>query len=258
MFVRISSYMDEQKKLSDKIRGALVYPSLVLSVVGFMILGIVFFLVPKLRELFGHMGAGLPPATARALSLMYFLGWGVAAAGLFVAALVLSLRAIRARGGRAAIRVDRVMLALPLVGRYSMLREALSFSFAMETLVSAGIGLEDALKESVCVLRNAAMKEDIISAREAIMGGEPLSEAFGLLASLPPEFSRWAAVGEKTGSVESIFAQTKSFFQYDLDRWTNRFMALVEPLMIVIVGIILVVIILVFIVPFLTSFTAIV
>jgi type II secretory pathway component PulF len=258
MFVRISSYMEEQKKLSDKIRGALMYPGLVLSIVALLILGIVFFLVPGLTGLFGHMGSGLPAGTARALNLMNIFAWCFLLLGLMAFFLIVAGRSIRARGGSAAAKFDKALLGLPLYGNYARLREALSFSFVMETLVAAGIGLEDALEESVCVLRNAAIKAAVLEVRADIMAGEALSSAFSRRDSLPPEFSRWAAIGERTGSVESIFAQTRSFFQYDLDRWTTRFMTLIEPSLIVAVGSILVAILLLFIVPFLTSFTAII
>ncbi|HUX39785.1 MAG TPA: type II secretion system F family protein [Rectinemataceae bacterium] len=257
MFLRIAAYMEEQKKLSDKVKGALMYPSLVLSLVVLMILGIVLFLVPGLRSLFGNLGTGLPPRTASALAFMNVFAWGLLAAGAVGVAFFLGARSVRAHGGSPAIAIDRLSSRVPFLGRYAMLRECLSFSFAMETLVASGIAIEDALEESTSVLRNAAMEADIISIRTSILAGTALSAAFDGSPSFPPEFARWAAVGERTGKVDSIFSQTRTYFQYELDRWTTQFMSLIEPALIIAVGAILVTIILLFIVPFLTSFTAI-
>jgi type II secretory pathway component PulF len=255
MFVRIAAYIEEQKRLSDTIKGALIYPSLVLSVVALMLIGIAFFLVPALRNLFGSMGSGLPPHTAAAMRLMDIFAWALVALGAVAAGASIGIRVARGRGSRTAEDIDRMLLRIPLLGRYTILRESLSFSFAMETLVSAGIALEDALQEAASVLTNKGYAADLAAIRNQILEGGKLSAAFASRPSFPREFARWAAVGERTGSVESIFAQTKAFFQYDLDRWTKRFMALIEPALIMVVGAILIVVIILFVLPFLTSFT---
>jgi type II secretory pathway component PulF len=256
MFIKVASYLEERKRLIDKIQGALVYPALVLGVVVLMLVGIALFLVPGLRGLFGGIGTALPPQTAAALDTLGFLSWSILVTGVLIALAALALRRIRRRGGALAIRLDRYAFRLPLLGRYLLLSESLSFSFALETLVASGISLEDAITEGTGVLRNKAMIADLEKARGDIIAGDSLSRAFSRCASLPKEFSRWAMIGERTGSVESIFAQTRVYFQYAIDTWTSRFMSLVEPALIVTVGGILITIIILFIVPFLTSFTA--
>lgn len=257
MFMRIAIFMEEQKKLKDKIRGALVYPALVLCVVGLMILGIVFFLVPTLHDLFYCMGTDLPAQTKNALRFMDVFAYSILCFSVIMAVVVLSLARLRKKEDALSLALDRAIVRLPLIGRYQLLREVISFSFAMEALVSAGISLEDALLESLGVLKNIAIRSDVRHVRDGIIGGGSLSTSFSTCKVLPKDFSRWAAVGERTGSVDTIFSQTKTFFQYELDRWTARFMSLVEPILIILVGLILVTVVLLFIIPFLTSFTTI-
>ena len=171
MFVRISDYMDSQKTLMDKVKNALAYPILVLAVVGLLILGIVFFLLPKMQDLFGHMGSAMPHSIVRALALMNVMKYAILVMAIVIVAIVISTRAIKARGKKGGVVLDRYLLSLPGVGRFVMLRESLSFSFVMETLVAAGISLEDALDESPGVLRNEAMRADIRARPRGDTGG---------------------------------------------------------------------------------------
>lgn len=258
MIARISSYMDEQKRMTDKIKSALIYPIMVLSIVGLMLLGIVFFLVPAMRSLFMQMDSHLPPKTETALNLLGSFQYILMTTSMISILSIVIIRLICSKNANFEKTIDTLLLRIPLLGRYVVLKESLSLSFAMETLVASGISLEDSLLEAIEVLTNEALRSEIKLARENILHGEALSEVFSKGKVLPEEFARWATIGERTGSVESIFAQTRAFFQYSLDRWTSRFMALIEPALILAVGAILIIIILLFIMPFLTSFTSIV
>lgn len=256
MFIKVSAYLEEQKRLKDKIGGALVYPALVMSLVIAMLIGIAFFLVPGLRSLFGSMGTELPPRTMLALRTLSLLSWVISGLFVFGVCGFVILRYLRRKQGDAATILDRALLSIPVLGRYLVLSESLSFSFAMETLVSSGIGLEDAVLEGTGVLKNRAMITDLENARQGILEGLALSTALGRCRSMPKEFSRWATIGERTGVVEGIFVQTRAYFQYEIEKWTMRFMNLIEPILIVSVGVILITLIVLFIMPFLTSFTA--
>ena len=159
------------------------------------------------------------------------------------------LSAARRRRPAFAERLDRLALKLPLIGRLSRLQQMLNLTFAMETMTAGGLAVEDALQEAEGVVQNRALRAGIRGARARLLKGESLSRAFLADPVFPERLGRWMAVGERSGQVAPVFAQLRRYHQEEIEKWSTRFMSLVEPVLIVLVGIILLVLILLFITP---------
>jgi len=125
----------------------------------------------------------------------------------------------------------------------------MDFSFAMEMLTGAGINVHTALRETAAVVRNRAYGKALGEVYSMLLKGEHLSIAFGHFKEFPAYISTWIAVGERTGSVGPVFTQIRGYFQEDVDRMSERLMNLLEPCLILTVGIIVLIMILQFILP---------
>jgi type II secretory pathway component PulF len=249
IFPRLASYLKERKALREKIAGALAYPLLVLAISLIGTVGIVIFLLPRLESIFAGFG-GTASVNLRA-NVRVMNGLLISFAVFTVIAFAALMGAVAARRKNAAfaLAIDRLTLRIPYLGAFIVALETLNFSFAMETLVSGGVPIEAAIAEAASVVGNRAYKDAVVRSRSAVLRGEPVSEAFAECPELPLYLSRWIAVGERSGQTEKVFAQIRTYFQGEVDRRTQRFMALVEPALIVLVGLILLTIVLLFIVP---------
>lgn len=144
---------------------------------------------------------------------------------------------------------DSFLLRLPVIGRFIVYLETLNFSFAMETLTTGGITIENAISEAKAVVSNEKYKKSLENVNQRIIRGELLSEAFSLQTIFPEYMSKWIIVSEKSGKPEHVFSQIRNYFQNEIDQYTTRFMALIEPSLIILVGILLIILVITVIVP---------
>jgi len=253
-FKGLSLYLTEEKKLKEKFIGSLMYPAMVLSVAFVGIFILIFFILPRIKGIFTQLGSQLPQrieSITRVLNVLIIAG----VAGMaFLLVLCAAVYLIRKTGGSMAERLDRLILRVPVLGHIRSLRESLNFLFAMETLTGAGFAVEDALLEAGNVVGNRALRSGIFTVRDKILRGEALSAAFMENAVFPERLSRWVHVGEKSGNIEKAFAQLRSYYQGEVERWSTRFMNLIEPVLILMVGAIIFLFIIFFVMPIFTIY----
>ena len=249
VFSRLSAYLAEDRRLRDRLAAALLYPAIVLGVALMSAVLLVTVLLPRLGEIFTQLGPGMG---ARLESLMssLTLSFVLLAASLAAGGLLgLGVARTRKKGGVAALRVDALLLRLPLVSSFLLQRELLNFSFAMEALTASGVSVEEALSEGAGVVRNAALRREIVQARERVMKGVHLSTALEHCELMPARVARWVGVGERVGHVEKVFMQLRAYYQQEVEKWIQRLMTLIEPAFIVVLGILVILFVVFFIVP---------
>jgi type II secretory pathway component PulF len=254
VFARLSAFLKQEKALRDRFSSALVYPAVVLGVAAASAVFIITVLFPRLREIFAQLG---PSAAGGAASLMNGLATALAVVGILLGlllALGAAFLAARRGDGRLAVRIDRLLLAVPLASRLIGQREILHFTFAMEAMTAAGVGVEQALAEGAGVVSNRALAEEVRAIRERLLRGERLSEAFAASALFPERVGRWMAIGERVGRVEAVFGQLRAYYQREVDKWIERLMALVEPALVVGLGIVVIAFVVLFILPVFSLF----
>ncbi|MDR0451791.1 MAG: type II secretion system F family protein [Treponema sp.] len=236
IFPRLGSYLKNQKKLREKTAAALSYPLLVLFLAIAGTIGMAFFVLPKMEAVFGSFGGGQAETIRGNIAAMKTAMLSFAGLALFLAA---SAAAVKKLGGflpRIRRYFDRVILRLPLIGGFFSAWESLNFSFAMEVLSSGGVSVEEALGEAGAVVSNSAYREALREVREEVLNGTSLSRAFRGKALFPSLLGRWIAIGESSGQTERIFSQMRSYFQEEIDRRMNRFLLLIEPALIALIG----------------------
>lgn len=248
VFAQLSAYLTGAKRLRERLGTAIIYPAIVLGVALASMALMAVLVLPMARDLFAELGGD---AAARLEELTASLA-GSAAAGLAVAAVVaalaLYLSVDRRKGGRASLAADAMLLRSPLVPLASS-REMLAFSFAMETLTGAGVGVEEALHEAVGATGNGALRAAILEVRQGVLRGERLALGFSRNPVFPRRFAHWVGVGEKVGRVDSVFGQLRLYYQHEVEKCIQRLTALIEPALIVSLGLLILLFVVSFVVP---------
>ncbi|MDR1250212.1 MAG: type II secretion system F family protein [Treponema sp.] len=231
IFPRLGAYLRDKKKLRDKISGALAYPALVLAVAFLGTLGLIFFVMPRMELIFAGFGGDAGNSirkNAQALEL-----------ALGIPAVLTALIAAAAAVLRKNSVIDRLALSAPLAGKFILSWESFNFAFAMEVLTGGGIPVEDAIMEAAELVSSGAYRRSLLQTRERVLNGESLARAFFENPFCPPCMGLWSAIGERSGKTEQVFAHLRSYFQGELERRSSKFILLIEPAMIAVIGVVI-------------------
>lgn len=244
---RMSRYLQAEKKIRGKLTNALWYPLFILASALAGCLGIMFYVMPRMTELFSafNPGGGMPVEIGGIYaSLRISLGLLLAAA-----AAVPGFMLLRRKNRNFALAADRIFLGLPFIGSLAGSIQTLHLSFAVEMLTGAGITLGSALRESAAAAGNLAFRAAILEVYEELLRGGKLSRAFSSNPIFPAYIGTWIGVGERTGSVESVFTQIREYFQQRVDHSAESLTALIEPVLTLAAGLIVLVLIIQFVLP---------
>jgi type II secretory pathway component PulF len=253
-FKGLSQYLSEQQKLKEKFIGSMIYPFIVLSIAFVGIILLVTFILPRIKAIFSQMGSQLPQRIESLVGVVNTLMIAGAIVAGFVALCVVFYFAVRKREGKAGRFVDKTLLDVPVLGRIRFLREILNFLFSMETLTNGGFTVEEALFEAGAVVRSSSIRSGIAGVRERILKGEALSAAFSTAPTFPEQMSRWISIGEKSGHIEKAFAQLRAYYQREAEKWSSRFMTLIEPILVLLLGATIFLFVIFFIIPIFTMY----
>ncbi|AEF84681.1 bacterial type II secretion system protein F domain protein [Treponema primitia ZAS-2] len=239
IFPRLRVYLSDQKKLREKVSAALVYPVLVLAVAFLGTLGLIFFVMPKMEQIFAGFG-GDAGNTVRGNIRIIETGLIIPS---FLLTLILCILIVirKNKGGSSEINklIDLHLLSMPLIGPYISSWETFNFSFAMEVLTGGGIAVENALGEAANLVSNSAYRLSLLKVRERVLNGGSLAAAFLKETALPSNLGHWVAVGEKAGKTDLVFSRIRSWFQEELEQRTSKFLLLLEPVLIIIIGLVI-------------------
>lgn len=240
---RLSEYLMRAKELRDSVVSALIYPAVLLTVSVISVFVLMVFVVPNFTQLFEDAGEALPLLTQVVVGSAEFLSeswWGLLV-GLLV--LLLAIRQMLARPA-SRLRWDGYLLRLPLVGDLVRKLEAARFSRTLGTLLGNGVPLLTALSIVRETLGNRALAEGMAAAATGLKEGRGMSEPL-LAADLFPRLGlQMIKVGEETGRLEEMLLQVAGIYDHEVRTAVQRMLALLEPILIVTLGLVIAVIIL--------------
>jgi type II secretory pathway component PulF len=239
----LEEHLRTRRVLREKVVSALLYPLLVLTAMLVGSLLVLLFVAPCISETLTIISSG--NESFRQLSgrmrLTLLLGAGGAVATLCGAAGLFVLYRLRPS--------FRMRLDGCAAGTFLALPDLVNLIFALTTLTGAGVLLEEALIESAELLQNRALKAGVLSVRNEILRGVPASEAFAGAGVFPRKLVRWLALSERSGRVDRAFAGLNIYYRGEYEKLLSRLSTLVEPVLILITGLILFAAVLVFVVP---------
>ncbi|QQG38095.1 MAG: type II secretion system F family protein [Candidatus Kaiserbacteria bacterium] len=232
----VSEQMERMYQLKKKIKSAMIYPCIIIiAIIGIGVL-MMIKVVPTLAQTFREVNAELPPSTQFVIGVSDFLvQYTVVAIGLAGGALALFYFALRTPIGRRTL--DFVILHLPLIS--PMVREvnAARTSRTLASLLSSGVDVIASLEITGQVVQNHYFKGVIDDAKRGVGQGEPLSAAFVRREDLyPPFVGEMMSVGEETGALSEMLKRLAVFYEDEVDRKTKDMSTIVEPFLMVIIG----------------------
>jgi type II secretory pathway component PulF len=247
-------WLEKDQALRNKIKGALLYPALVMILVFSGIATLLLVFLPYMEEMMLYAGDGGGRNLARAYSSARALVVFFVSMILVVPLFRLILTQIKKRHPPLHLFLDRIKLKIPWIRIFLQTRDMLSLSFALAVLTECGVPLEEALLQGAWVMENHYLRESLIRVREKLLKGRTLSSLFHDESAFPPELANWTALGERTGRIDRVFEQLRRCYQREMDLIISRILTLAEPVVILFLGLVLGVIIIKIILPLLTLY----
>lgn len=235
-FTFLADYLDRSYEVTSKAKNALIYPAFVIGVFGVVMILMLTVVIPKLSVILEESGQAIPPYTAVVIGLSNLLiHYGIFIIIALVIVGFLLWRYIQTAEGSAAIA--RSKLSVPYVG--SLYRKLYLARIAdnMNTMLSSGIPMVRALEISASVVGNRIYEDLLTKAVELVRGGSPVADALaGTGSEIPNVMTQMIRIGEETGELGSILKTLAHFYQREVTNAVDTLVDLIEPAMIVLLG----------------------
>lgn len=235
MLLRLADFLEYQVKLRNRLVATFTYPVFMLIIGSMILFGLITFVVPKITVIFEEMNYALPLPTLFLIRVSNFLSsyWWLLVL-LILAGAVAIERFMATPKGRA--QSDRLMLRLPVLGRVVLLVALSRFTRTLSTLLVSGVPLLLALDVVKKVVHLSPLVEAIERARENVREGQSLAEPLRKSGLFPPLITHMIAIGEKTGELEPMLIKVSEVYDNEVDTTIGAFTALLEPVMILVMG----------------------
>jgi general secretion pathway protein F len=234
---RLSEFLEKQLALKSKITNAILYPALMLVVGVSVLFFLMTFVVPKITAVFTSMKQALPWPTVALMSVsQFFADFWMLILSLVIGGIILSQRFVRTDRGR--MTADRMILQLPLVGDVARMVSISRLAGTLATMLASGVQLLDALDVSRRVMNNRVLEEAVEGARQNIREGETIADPLKRSGEFPALVTHMIAVGERSGEMEEMLRRISQIYDSEVERVITRLTSLLEPIMILVMGVI--------------------
>jgi type IV pilus assembly protein PilC len=233
---RLSIYIEKAVKLKAAVRSAMIYPVVVVTVAILVVIVIMWKVIPTFASLFAGVGAKLPVPTQIVIAISNFLGrWGWLCILLVIGIAVAFRLYYRTENGRYLI--DKIMLKSPIFGIVLRKIAVARFCRTLATLVSSGVPILEGLDITARTSGNAIVEEAILKTRKSVEEGKTLTEPLAASGVFPGMVTQMISVGESTGALDAMLSKIADFYEDEVDEAVANLMSLLEPVIIVFLGV---------------------
>ena len=235
---RLSTYIEKSVKLKRAVKSALIYPVAVLGIAGGVITLLLWKVVPIFVTLFAGLGANLPLPTRIVIGLSNFVGsiYGLSIVVFFAAGVFAMKVWYGTPQGRLAI--DATLLKLPILGMLLRKIAVARFTRTLGTLISSGVPILEGLDITAKTSGNAVVERAIQKTRKAVEAGRSLVDPLKETEVFPGMVTQMIAVGEQTGAMDAMLQKIADFYEDEVDSAVKDLLTLMEPVMIMFLGIV--------------------
>jgi type IV pilus assembly protein PilC len=234
---RLSTFIEKQAKLISQVRSAMIYPIAVLSIAAIVVTVIMIKVVPTFTDLFRGLNAKLPAITLAVIwisnkmiiALPFMVVAGIGAGFMFK-------RYYATKAGR--LRVDAVLLRLPMLGVIFKKVAVARFCRTLSTLISSGVPILDGLDITAKTSGNAIIENAIRTVRSRIERGETISAPLRATGIFPPMVVQMIGAGESTGALDAMLGKIADFYEDEVDVAVKGLLTVLEPILIAVLGVI--------------------
>lgn len=233
---RLATYIEKAVKLKAQVKGAMVYPIAVIAIAGLVIAVILWKVIPTFAAMFEGLGAELPLPTRIVITAS---NWFVRLLPLLIVIIVGGTFAFRryyaTYGGRRVI--DRAVLKAPIFGPLMQKIAVARFCRTLSTLISSGVPILDGLEITARTAGNAIIEDAIMNVRKAVEGGLTIAQPLRESNEFPSMVVQMIGVGEQTGALDAMLSKIADFYEEEVDQAVANLLTLMEPVMILFLGI---------------------
>jgi type IV pilus assembly protein PilC len=237
ILMRLATFMEKNDALVRKVKGAMIYPSVIMSVAGIAVTVLLIFVIPVFENLFSSAGLALPLPTRVVMGASRFLkGYWYIVICAAVSSWFLYKRYTAKPEGR--LKVDRLLLKVPVLGDVLRKSAVSRFTRTLGTLVSSGVSILDGLEITAKTAGNRVVQDAIMESRSSIAGGDTIAQPLKKSGVFPPMVISMISVGEQTGGLDEMLTKIADFYDDEVDAAVGNLLSLLEPIMIVFLGVV--------------------
>ncbi|HAT4315475.1 TPA: type II secretion system F family protein [Clostridium perfringens] len=235
---RMAEYYEKETKIRGKIKSAMIYP-IVLGVVAIIaITFILTFVMPTFVQMFEENNVDLPTSTKMVLGTSKMLGkYGIIIFLILVTTIILLGKYLKSEEGQYKLSV--INLKIPVIKKLTQKIIVSRFTRTMGIVSSSGMSLVTSLEIVASVVGNKIAEKELLKVKEKVLKGEGLGDSIMKIKIFPPMLASMVKIGEEAGSLDSILDKTADFYDDELEREIQTATALIEPAMIVLMGVII-------------------
>ncbi len=235
---RLAAQVEQDASMRKKIKSAMTYPVVILTITVVAFFGIMIFVIPKLAKIMNDLGgpdAQLPIYTRAMLSISSFMqSYAVLLIILGLGAVFLARRYIKTPEGK--LKFHGLLLKIPVVKTIIVKVAIARFARTFASLMAAGVNVLDALEVTGGAIGNKVIENELKDAAKEVRNGKSLSEPLSKSKHFPPIVAQMLAVGEETGKIDEILVKVADFYEEEVSAVIEGLSSIIEPIMIIILG----------------------
>ncbi len=232
---RLAEYIEKANKLAGKVKGALVYPAVILVVSGIVISAIMIFVIPAFTEMFESSGQELPKLTQIVVLLSDgFIKYWYLVFSVFIGIPLILKSYFSTKEGKR--NFDSIILKVPLMGSLVLKSCVARFTRTLAILITAGVRLADALDIASVTAGNFEIERVLIITKESIIQGKTFSEPLKNSKLIPEMVSQMIGIGEESGNLDIMLNKIADFYEEEVETAADTLTSLIEPFMMVFLG----------------------
>ncbi len=235
ILARLAEYLEKMADIQRKIKGAMIYPIIVICVMIVAVAALLIFVIPTFAELYKSFGAQLPGLTRMVIGISDFVKGNI----LLILAILIGIIAFitgwyKTTSGKEVL--DRVILRIPIIGPLVHKNSLARFSRTLSTLLNSGVDLMEAMEITARTTGNKVVQHGIMRARNSIREGSTIARPLQESRIFPPLVVQMVAIGEQSGNLDEMLAKVADFYDKEVDAAVEALTTALEPIIMVLLG----------------------
>jgi type IV pilus assembly protein PilC len=237
ILLRLATFLEKNDALVRKVKGAMIYPAVIMSVAAIAVVVLLIFVIPVFAGMFASAGQALPLPTRIVIAASGFLRsyWWIIGAIIIVGGYAFNKYYATPSG---KLVIDRFMLRMPVLGDVLRKSAVSRFTRTLGTLISSGVSILEGLEITAKTAGNRVIQDAIMQSRSSIAGGDTIAQPLQKSKVFPPMVISMIAVGEQTGGLDEMLSKIADFYDEEVDAAVSNLLSLLEPIMIVFLGVV--------------------
>ncbi|MFH1800505.1 MAG: type II secretion system F family protein [Candidatus Omnitrophota bacterium] len=235
--LRITEYRQKQEEILSRVRSSMIYPALMAFTGAGTIIFMLAFVMPRLLGVFSRLGGELPLPTRILIQVSEWVRnpwvWGIAIVGT-----ILVILRLRKKNAKQSVAMSRFILGLPVFGTFTLKIQIARFTRTLELLIKSGIAIIEAIQTAAPVVSSPALRDELLKCLKDIKEGGSFGKSLKKSKSFPNFITNLLSVGEESGKLDEALGEIANFYERESDEATRIITSLMEPLMILGMGLV--------------------